>query len=108
MHNYPSIFPPLPEHADGPWPVHIVTAHNLTNDIYVHALRVLDENSDPSRAAFHIDAITSDAIPVLSAIEEEKKNRNIKISDDWLFENAKLLGNLVVSLRAAIALQDNR
>lgn len=45
---------------------------------------------------------------MLSAIKKEKTQGNITLADDWLLDNSKLLGDLVVSLRAAIVQRNNR
>ncbi len=66
------------------------------------------EDSDTIRAAFHIDAITSDAIPILSALEREVETQNIILPINWIHKSAHLLGNLVNALRIHAQIGETR
>jgi hypothetical protein len=97
-HSFPAHFPKLPaialQHAN------IVTAHNIISDLYKHALTVLQqENADPLQISYHINSITSDAVPLLSGIEEESTGNNLPLSEDWLHDGARLLGDIVLHLQ---------
>ncbi|KAF7987119.1 hypothetical protein HWV62_321 [Athelia sp. TMB] len=76
-------------------------AHQIIDDIYTRALRVLrQDDSDPLRPHFHIDSISSDAIPVLEALERDEELHMDGMSQ-WLEEVAAVLGHLVVHLHRA-------
>jgi len=71
-------------------------AHQILKDIYKHAIAALQqENPDPLQLSSHIDAITSDAVPLLVAIEEEGTSTGMPLLDAWLHKCVKLLGNTV-------------
>ena len=96
----PDHFPPLPNTAVRS--VNLDAAHHILKDLYQHAVNVLyQDGPDPLRVSFHINAISSDAIPILAGIEEEDKMNEIPLLDGWLQQCAELLGELVVHLRYA-------
>lgn len=101
--NFPSHFPALPVNENAiPWPAMVIAAHEAISDIYAHAARIArQEDSDPLRMIFHIDAITSNAIPVLSALESESNNGFFALSEKWLHDAALLFGDVVVALKKA-------
>jgi hypothetical protein len=96
--NLPASFPYLPPHQQS-WSANIQHAHQALVDIYSHTLTVLRQDSDPLRIAYSIDMITSDAIPILTAMEKDDH----QLPEEWLHAGAILLGYLVVSLREAEA-----
>jgi hypothetical protein len=98
----PEELPQLP-HSLLPWSANILSAYQLLSNIYRNARSILRHDAaDPLRVAFHIDAITSDAIPVLSAMEVEDNwdlDNGPKLSEEWLVACAEIFGHLVVILR---------
>lgn len=75
MSVLPPCFPSLPQPLSGQWSPNLRAAHESISSIYLHAVRVLNqEDSDPLRIAFHIDTISSDALSLLEALELETKN----------------------------------
>ena len=65
-----STFPPLPERDLGPWPPDIQAGYAIVERIYNHASQVLrsDGFPEPTRIAFHVDALESTALPILKAL----------------------------------------
>ena len=74
----PPTLPGLPYTSHHTWSANIQTAHQVLANIYHQAFTVTQQGdaADPLRLAFHIDTITSDAIPILSAIEEEAEAKD--------------------------------
>ena len=94
-------FPRLPDSILQPqWSPNTQAAHQILKDIYKHAIAALwQENPDPLQLSSHIDVITSDAVPLLVAIEEEGTSTGMLLPDAWLHECATLLGDMVIQLR---------
>jgi hypothetical protein len=98
--NAPAMFPPLPPSLEPS--ANIEAAHRVLTDIYRHASVLLQqEDADPLRIAFHVDSITSDAIPVLCAMEREggSEHSPTRLPEEWLQAGAQVLGELVVALQ---------
>lgn len=69
------------------------------SDIYRRGIRTLhQDDSEPFQLMFHIDAVSSDAVPLLQALEVEPDHQ---ISQSWLHDCAEILGQLVLHLREA-------
>jgi len=98
----PSTFPPLPALPAGHlrWSANILEAHCTLQDTYKHAIQLArQEDLDPLRVAFHIDAITSDSVPILVALENLQDSDETPLAEEWIHAAAELLGDLVVVLR---------
>ena len=109
----PHDFYPLPtvvlEGTRQVWPPQVTSAYEVLKNIYSHAVRLShQEEVDALQTAFHIDAITSNAVPLLSAIEQEVTGGSVAIPLEWLHQSAQLLGRLVVSLRNQASLGEER
>ena len=93
----PPQFPPLPEPTSGQWSPNVRDAHETLAAIYEHAVRVFSqEDSDPTRIAYHIDALSSHGLSLLQALEAESDlNDDQYVPDDWLRDTGLLLGELV-------------
>jgi hypothetical protein len=74
--NEPSVCLPIsflslpPHQPHQPWPANVQNAHEVLTNIYKHAITILYQDSDPLQITFYTDLITSDAIPMLSVMEE--------------------------------------
>jgi|ERR1700722_3567210 len=102
MTELPTTFPPLPHSRS--WPANIQAAHQVLTDLYRNASAVLQlEDVDPLQIAFHLDSITSDAVPVLCAMEREGESEqhvgDPQLPEEWLHAGAQVLGELVNSLQ---------
>jgi hypothetical protein len=51
------------------------------------------------RVAFHVDALTSDGIPILIALDDSEDSDETPLPEAWIFEAAKLFGDMVAVLR---------
>lgn len=97
----PVIFPPLPQHNNG-WPADICAAHEIIKRTYEQALDVLrsDGLPDPIRVSFHVDALTSTALPILEAlIPGGAIHEDESLPHEWLMNAARLIGQAVRDLR---------
>lgn len=102
MSAFPERFPLLPSLVQATYTHNTITAHEVISDIYTRAVQVSKQaDSDPLRIAFHIDAIISDALPLLSALEQEQSNHHAPLSVEWLQSCATFLAELVNHLREA-------
>lgn len=109
----PHDFHPLPTViVDGTrqvWPPQVTSAHEVLKNIYAHAVRIShQEEVDALQTAFHIDAISSNAIPLLSSIEQEVRGGSLAIPLEWLHQSARVMGNLVAGLRNQACLGEER
>lgn len=109
----PHDFYPLPtvmvEGTRQVWPPQVTSAYEVLKNIYFHAVRIsCQEEVDVLQTAFHIDAITSNAIPILSAVEQEVTSGSLAIPLEWLHQSAFLLGRLVVALQNKACLGEER
>ena len=69
--SVPSRFPSLPP-PSGQWSPNVRAVHTALCDIYNHAIQLLNqEDNDPIRIAFHTDALSSDSLILLKALESE-------------------------------------
>jgi len=93
-------FPQLPPH-EGTWSASIRTAHAHLENTYNHAIHVLlADGADPTRIAFHIDRITSEALPIVLELASESQHaEGIGLPGEWLENIAELLGNAVSDLQ---------
>lgn len=96
----PMAFPPLPQHSLG-WSADIHTAHEIVKKTYDEALRVLrsDGFPDPIRVSFHIDALTSTALPILEALPSGAGHEDECLPDEWVVGVAGLIEQAVQNLR---------
>jgi hypothetical protein len=75
-------------------------AHQSLGEIYRHAVQLANqEDLDPLRVVFHVDAVTSDAVPILVALEGSQDSDETPLPEPWLHAAAELLADLVVVLR---------
>lgn len=104
MYDLPDGFPRLPGHPNPSqgWPANVYKAHEVMSDVYRRAFRILrQDESDPLQLLFHIDAVSSDAIPLLEALENSEAELGFRFSMPWLLDSAELCGKLVLYLREA-------
>lgn len=98
-------FPPLPQHSLGRWPADIDAAHRTLKKMYDQALYVLrsdDGFPNPTRVSFHIDALTSTALPILEALvpcSSASHDGNEYLPQDWVVSVAELIGKAVRDLQ---------
>jgi len=96
-----TLFPPLPRHRNG-WPADICAAHEIMKRTYEQALDVLrsDGLPDPIRVSFHVDALTSTALPILEAlIPIGTIHEDESLPHEWLMDAARLFGQAVRDLQ---------
>jgi len=97
------VFPLLPWHNLGRWPADIHAAHEIVRKTYDHAACVLrsDGFPDPTRVAFHIDALSSKALPLLEALIPSGASHEDKcLPLEWIVGVAELLGQVIQDLQA--------
>jgi hypothetical protein len=106
--TFPTTFLSLPSRdPHKTWSANIHAAHRVICNLYRHASAVLHlEDADPAQVSFHINAVTSDALPILQAMEDEPpslfsdaSSESSRLPCEWLSAAAQQLGNLVVALR---------
>jgi hypothetical protein len=77
-------------------------AYQILVNVYRHGIRILRQDSpDTLQISCQIDAITSNAVPLLEGIESESEVNNIPLSENWALECANLFGEMVLRLRLA-------
>ncbi|KAG1848048.1 hypothetical protein DFJ58DRAFT_796677, partial [Suillus subalutaceus] len=103
--NSPSLslsLPLLPETKN--WSAEIQAAYENIQHTYDHAIRVLRaDGAEPTRIAFHVDAISSNALPILEALTPDADNTDSdEMSESlpvkWLADVAMVLGCVVSGL----------
>ena len=100
----PWSFPPLPNLPIGyeRWSANVVETHRTLTQLYRHACEVIDqEDLEGERVAFHVDAITCHAVPLLVALEASEHSDETPLPTTWILGAAELLGDTVASLRHA-------
>lgn len=98
----PKSFPLLPNLPFGHerWSPNVLECHRTLSSLYRHACDLTNqEDLDPLRVAFHVDALTSDAIQMLIALEDSEDSDETPLPEAWILNAAKLLGDTVVVLR---------
>ncbi|KAK7023060.1 hypothetical protein R3P38DRAFT_3317322 [Favolaschia claudopus] len=111
MSQLPQSFPLLPDLPLGydRWSANVLASHQALTELYEHALAVTEqEDLDASRAAHHIDALTSDGKLLLVTLGESEHSDETPVAISWLHSAAELLGNVVYALRRAKALAQGR
>jgi len=100
--SLPLSLPPLPERLGiaGNWSAEIQTAYEIVQRTYNYALRVLRaDGADPTRIAFHIDALSTTALPILEAlIPDLDGDDSTSLPAEWLVNVATILGCMVSNL----------
>lgn len=92
-------FPLLPLQEE-PWSASILAAHEYIRNVYDHAANVLrSDGADPTHIAFHMDRISSDALPVLLELTSESERQGNVLPIDWLEGISTLLAEVVASLQ---------
>lgn len=100
--SLPLSLPLLPETKN--WSTEIRAAYENVQCTYDHAIRVLQaDRADPTRIAFHMDAILSNALPILKALIPDNDIANLDDNSEslpvkWLADVAAILGCTVSNL----------
>ncbi|KIM59842.1 hypothetical protein SCLCIDRAFT_9868 [Scleroderma citrinum Foug A] len=85
------------------WPAEVHEAYEVIKKTYDQAVCVLrsDSSSDPTRVTFHIDALSSTALPILEAlIPSSISYEDECLPIEWIVGVARLLGQAVQDLQA--------
>lgn len=99
-------FPHLPARAQNTvlWPAAVREAYKFLESTYNHATHVLlVDGADPTRISFHVDRITSRALPILMELTSDSDEAHIDglhedtLPEAWLDAVATLLGQVVLS-----------
>lgn len=91
------VFPPLPEHpVNAPWSPNTYYAHKIMADTFRHASTILLQDADANRLKFHAEALTSDILPILEALEEHAQEENFPLP--WLYSCTEAVGRLIFDL----------
>jgi hypothetical protein len=91
--------PALPEHENR-WPQNVYTAEGIISNIYNAAIRILRSNdAEPTRVAYHYDALSTEALPLLEAIESDTSPADYQLLHDWLLVCARLIGEVAAMLK---------
>ena len=104
--SHPETFPCLPDRPSPhtAWSANIHAGYRVLANLYQNAAALLrSEDVDPLQVSFHINAIASDAVPLLSAMEMDTKCStsldDSQLPSEWLHHSAKVYGSLVHSLQ---------
>jgi hypothetical protein len=98
----PALFPLLPQLPEGHerWSPNVLESHRTLSELYRHAKNVASqEDLDPLQVAFHVDSLTSDAIPILVALGSSDVLVETPLPEMWIISAAELLGDTVAELR---------
>jgi hypothetical protein len=69
----------------------VIQAHEVMSDIYCRAIRVLQQNDvEPLQLMFHIDSVSSNAIPLLEALEGDDIEFEFQFPQAWLYNCAEM------------------
>ncbi|KAG1726809.1 uncharacterized protein EDB91DRAFT_1254183 [Suillus paluster] len=91
--------PALPE-REHRWPQNIYAADGIIRNIYSAAIRMLRSNdAEPTRVAYHYDALSAEALPLLEAIESDSSPADYQLLHDWLLACARLVGEAGAMLK---------
>lgn len=95
-------FPPLPERVDGQqWPPNIRAAYYLVLNTYTRGCHLLENAEvDPIRLKLSIEALLSDACPLLLALNDAPPDNGIP--PDWLFLCTRQTTELIKALRESL------
>jgi len=89
----------LPE-REHRWPENIYAADGIIHNIYNAAIRMLRSNdAEPTRVAYHYDALSAEALPLLEAIESDSSPDDYRLLRDWLLACARLIGEVATMLK---------
>ena len=100
VHDIPLELPPLPD--IGLQHTNMHGAYQIVINVYRHGIRILQQDSpDILQISCQIDAITSNAVPLLEGIKHESEVNDIPLSENWPLECADLFGEMVWQLRLA-------
>ncbi|KAG1886264.1 hypothetical protein F4604DRAFT_1917997 [Suillus subluteus] len=93
--------PLLPETKN--WSAEIQIAYENVQHMYNHAIQVLQaDEADPTHIAFHVDAISSNALPILEALVPDSDINSDDMLESlpvkWLADVATILGCVVSRL----------
>ncbi|KAG1906385.1 uncharacterized protein F5891DRAFT_1244701 [Suillus fuscotomentosus] len=91
--------PALPEHENR-WPQNVYTVEGIISNIYNATIRILRSNdAEPTRVAYHYDALSTEALPLLEAIESDTSPADYQLLHDWLLVCARLIGEVAAMLK---------
>lgn len=92
-----SPLPPLPPHAaHEAWSPNVLQAYEIISDIYRAASQAILQEADCVRLKLHAERLTTDAVPILIALENHAENENVSL--EWLYSCTECIGALVVKL----------
>lgn len=100
--DLPENFPSLPgfQEPNSSGAANVIRAHEVMSDVYRRAIRVLrQDDSEPLQLMFHIDCVSSDAIPLLEALEDSEAELGFQFPQSWLHGCAEMFGRLVLFLQ---------
>ena len=90
------------------YPATFLIAYDTLSQIYQYALQVsAQEDANPLQLAFHLDAITSGALPLLEAIEGDPAATDLEIRE-WLVTITVALASIAKRLQDFHASLGNR
>ena len=99
-HALPASLPALPDMAVQHATMH--EAHRILTQNYRHGLNVLRLDApDPLQICLQIDKISSDALPILEEMEEERMVNGAPLPPGWVDRCAEIFGDMVAELRNA-------
>jgi hypothetical protein len=77
-------------------------AYRILTQNYRHGLNVLRLDApDPLQICLQIDKISSDALPILEGMEEERLVNGAPLPPGWVDHCAEIFGDMVAELRNA-------
>ena len=95
MTAFPELPPPLAGHA---WAPNIIQAHRVLSDVHRHAVHASRQGAaDSMRLRFHREAIITDCIPLLIALETHAEEEDLPTL--WISQCAESLGTMVAYLQ---------
>jgi hypothetical protein len=92
-----STLPQLPNHPDGAvWSPSVYGAYQAISDMWHRGAEVLQNESESGRLKYHADTLTSDAVPILLAMEQHAGEEKLPVP--WIHQLTNSVGTLIAQL----------
>lgn len=89
--------PLLPSHPDGAvWSPAVYEAYQAISDMWHRGVQVLQNEAESGRLKYHADTLTSDAVPILLAMEHHAEKETLPVP--WIHQLTESVGTLISQL----------
>lgn len=90
-------FPLLPNHPNGEvWTPSVYGAYQAVSDMWHRGAQVLQSEAESGRLKYHADTLTSDAVPILLAMEHHAEEEGLPVH--WIHQLTESVGTLISHL----------